>query len=783
MKMSIFVFLISLLFGIRYSFAQNSIYKTSNEVRHSVVSFDLTDVKLLDSPFKNAMELDEKYLLELEPDRLLSWFRKEAGLKPKGEVYGGWESDQVAGHTLGHYLSACAMMYASTGNKKLLDRVNYIIEELDTCQIANGDGYLAAIPKGKQLFKEISERNIISNRTSAFRLNGIWSPWYTIHKLFAGLLDAQKYCGNQKALEIAVELGNWAFKTTKNLTRDEFQHMLVCEYGGMNEALAELYSRTGDKKYLELADKFFDDTVLVPLENQKDILDGLHSNTQIPKIIGLTRLYELTGNEKYITAAKFFWKTVVNHHTYVIGGNSEDEHFGKADDLSARLDSNTCETCNTYNMLKLTRKLFELDPKPEYAEFYERALYNHILASQNPKTGMMCYYVPLEPGSYKDYSTPFNSFWCCVGTGMENHSKYGRNIYYHNNDSLLVNLFIASKVKWAEKGLTITQQTEFPNIGKAKFIFNCNNPSEFSFLVRSPEWSSNGIKITINGEAQNITKSATGYISLKRNWNNGDIVEVNLSMSLHLERMTSDSSKVAIMYGPLVLAGKLGPVNDPAIEKIDYVPDLVFGNKDLDEWIKPVKGEANTFQTINAGHPRDITLIPFYKAHDERYSVYWNVYSPAEWKIRSVEIKKEKENIKKIQEASIDFVHPGITEQETSHNYKGEKTGTGEEDHTTWRDAYDSGWMSYILKISPDKPVNLVCKYWGGINKVRSFDIFVDDNKIATQKLLNDKPGRFFFVTYPIDKKLTTGKGEITVKFSAGKKEIAGGVFGIWTTK
>jgi uncharacterized protein len=772
--------IIILFMTTNISFAQNSIYKVQNSVQHSVTPFDLPEVKLLDGPFKSAMELDEKYLLEIDPDRLLSWFRKEAGLKPKGEVYGGWESDQLAGHTLGHYLSACSMMYASTGNKELLKRVNYIIDELDTCQTANGNGYVAAIPGGKQLFKEISERNIITNKTSGFSLNGIWSPWYTIHKLFAGLLDAQRYCGNQKALDIAVKLGDWAYNTTKDLTRSEFQHMLVCEYGGMNEALAELYSRTGNTKYLELAEKFFDDKVLVPLENQEDILDGLHSNTQIPKIIGLERLYELTGNVKYLDAAKFFWKIVVKYHSYVIGGNSENEYFGKPDDLSARLDSNTCETCNTYNMLKLTRKLIELDPKPEYEEFYERALYNHILASQNPETGMMCYFMPLQPGAHKDYSTPYNSFWCCVGTGMENHSKYGRNIYYYNNDSILVNLFIASKVDWAKKGITITQQTEFPNSGKVKFIINCKSPVKLSFLIRRPDWSGESFNVSVNSKKLNPLRVDNGYVMINRTWSNKDVVEVDLSMSLHLARMTDDSSKAAIMFGPLVLAGELGPLNDPSTENIDYVPVFVPGNKKLNEWIKPLKGAVNTFQT-NAGHPRNVTLVPYYKVYDKRYSVYWDILTPGEWKIPSMEIKKEKANIKKIESASIDYVHPGIDEQEVRHNFKGENTGTGEEDHMQWRAANSSGWMSYNLKVSAQKPISLVCKYWGGVDKKRSFDIYVDNQRIATQVLHNDKPGKFIFVTYPLDTKLTTGKKEITVKFQPNNNSVAGGLFGLWT--
>jgi len=754
-----------------------------NKINSSVAPFDLTEVKLLDSSFKKAMDLDEKYLLSLAPDRLLSWFRKEAGLEPKGEVYGGWESDQVAGHTLGHYLSACSMMYASTGNKKLLDRINYIVDELDACQSANGNGYLGAIPGGKQLFKEISERNIISEETSGFRLNGIWSPWYTIHKMFAGLLDVQKYCDNKKALEIAKKFGAWAWNTTKNLARDEFQKMLICEYGGMNETMAELYARTGDKKYLELAEEFFDNKVLLPIINHSDSLNGLHSNTQIPKIIGLLRIYELTGKDNYLSAAKFFWNIVVKHHSYVIGGNSENEYFGKADNLSARLDSNTCETCNTYNMLKLTRELYKLDPKESYIEFYERALYNHILASQNPETGMMCYFVPLEAGAFKTFSTPFNDFWCCVGSGMENHSKYGRNIYFHNNDSLIVNLFIPSKVYWNEKGISITQQTDFPNSGKSKFIINCGTPEEFSFLIRYPAWSDENLNVSINGKKQSIANNPGSYITLNRKWENGDIIEIDLSPSLHLETMKDDPKKAVILYGPIVLAGLLGPENDLKAEQPDYVPYLVVKDRKINQWISRLPGSENEFHTIKAGRPRDIILRPFYLVHNYRYNVYWNFLTYEEWQEKQKKIRNEISAYKNLMHTSVDFVHPGIEESENVHNFKGEKSNAGEEARNKWRVANYGGWMSFDLKINSNDPVKLVCRYSGSVKKEREFDIYVDDEKVASQTLNKDNPGGFIDVTYKLDEKLTKGKDKITVKFVALSGGVAGGVFGIWTTK
>lgn len=366
--------------------------------------FELSKVRLLDSPFKRAMERDGSYLLLLEPDRLLSRFRSEAGLEPKAPPYGGWEGMGVAGHSLGHYLSTCSMMFASTGDERFLQRVNYIVDELEIYQRAHGDGYVAAIPDGRRVFREISQGII---RAKPFDLNGVWVPWYTLHKLFAGLLDAHRYCGNEKALQVAKHLADWAESVTANLTDDQFQQMLACEHGGMVEVLAELYARTGEERYLNLAKRFYHKAVMDPLARGVDCLPGLHGNTQVPKVIGMARLYELTGERvPYRVIAEFFWERVVKHHCYVIGGFTDGEMFGEPDRLSDRLGTNTAEVCKTYNLLKLTKQLFSWSPSVEKADYYERALYNHILASQNPDDGMMCYYVPLRAGSFKTYSTP-----------------------------------------------------------------------------------------------------------------------------------------------------------------------------------------------------------------------------------------------------------------------------------------------------------------------------------------------------------------------------------------
>ncbi|HEU4931863.1 MAG TPA: glycoside hydrolase family 127 protein, partial [Pyrinomonadaceae bacterium] len=471
-----------------------------DRVQREAEEFRLEDVRLLDGPFKHAMLKDAEYLLRLDPDRLLSGFRKEAGLKSKAETYGGWESMTIAGHSLGHYLSACALMFAATGDTRFRERVNYMVAELDECQRANGNGYVAAIPNGKKIFQEVSAGDI---RVKPFDLNGGWVPWYTLHKLFAGLLDAHRYLPSKQALGIAVKLADWADTTVAKLTEEQFQRMLGCEHGGMNEVLAELYGRTGNEKYLQLSRRFHHKAVLEPLASREDRLQGLHANTQIPKLIGLARRYELTLDAGDKTAAEFFWQRVVHHHSYVNGGNSDGERFGPPDKLSDRLSPNTSETCNTYNMLKLTRHLFEWNASAEYADYYERALYNHILASQDPNDGMVCYYVPMKAGSKKLYSKPFDDFWCCVGTGMENHAKYGEAIYFHNHDTLWVNLFSPSELNWREKGLSLRQETLYPEGDKVNFTVKAQRPTNFSMRLRYPGWANN-VSVAVNGRPETV---------------------------------------------------------------------------------------------------------------------------------------------------------------------------------------------------------------------------------------------------------------------------------------
>ena len=551
MKRFFFIFLIPGFLNVSYIGAQSYVPEKINKmqvpdvVASKVYSVPIQMVKLLDGPFKKAMEADASYLLTIEPDRLLADFRSHAGLKPKAERYGGWESSGLAGHTLGHFLSASSLQYVSTGDTRFLDKVNYIINELEICQPAR-NGYLGAIPKEDSIWAEVQKGNI---RSRGFDLNGAWSPWYTVHKIMAGLLDAYLYCNNNKALEIQKKFANWSENLLKNLNDDQIQKMLLCEYGGMNEVLVNTYALTKDKRYLDLSYKFHDRRVLDSLALGKDVLSGKHSNTQIPKLIGSIRRYELTGNADDKVRAEFFWNTVVNHHTYAAGGNSNYEYFGPADQLNETLTDNTMETCNTYNMLKLTRHLFALDPNASYFDYYENGLYNHILSSQNHDDGMMCYFVPLRMGGRKRFSNPYNTFTCCVGSGMENHVKYGEAIYAAGADgSLYVNLFIASELSWAENNRQLKMETSLPENNNVLFTFTNDRPVTYTLKIRHPKWANAGITLLVNGKEESVNADDKGYLNIKRRWKKDDKVELKFDLSLYAVSMPDNKDRQAFFY-------------------------------------------------------------------------------------------------------------------------------------------------------------------------------------------------------------------------------------------
>ncbi|HXG35195.1 MAG TPA: beta-L-arabinofuranosidase domain-containing protein [Bryobacteraceae bacterium] len=758
-------------------------------------AFDLTRVRLLEGPFRHAQELDKKYLLDLDPDRLLSRFRKFSGLEPKAPEYTGWEAQTISGHTLGHYLSALALMYASTQDRRLLERANYIVDELALAQQAKGTGFVGGFPEADRLWQEIRAGQI---KSEPFNLNGIWVPWYTTHKLMAGLRDAYLLCGNGKALEILVRLSDWALELTDKLTDEQMQRMLATEHGGMLETLADVYALTADPRYLKLAQRFYHRAILDPLADRKDILTGLHGNTQIPKVIGAARLYALTAEDRLRTLARFFWEKVVYERSFVNGGHGENERFFAPDRFAENLTSRTAETCNTYNMLKLTRHLFAWEPSAAIADFYERALYNHILASQHKETGMMIYLCSLKPGHFKVFNTPYESFWCCTGTGFENHAKYGDSIYFYDDEGLYVNLFIASELDWREKGLKIRQETNYPEQPMTRFRFEAAQPVRAALRVRHPWWAPAALRISVNGRRVGAPSKPGGYAVLTREWKIGDVVEVVFPMRLHLESLPGDPNRVAVLYGPVLLAGALGKESmEPPIPygkgQLDYdglpageVPVIVAPERDPEKWFRRIPGQLRfaaarreLFRGLGSSGTAAPELAPFYDLWDQRYTVYWHYFTPEAWKKTVAEFEQDGRRTRTWADRLTDVFNPGRIRDEREHNFRGQRSSSEEMGLRRYRQAAPGGWFSFEMKVEPGQPMELVCRYWGG-HGGRSFDILVEETRIGSQTLKREKPGEFFEVRYAIPRALTQGKDKVTVKFQAHPKQGAGPLFQAW---
>jgi uncharacterized protein len=610
-------------------------FTIQDKLKPAVHSFDLQDVRLLDSRFKQNMEREQKWLLSIGANQLLHSFRTNAGVYAGNEggyfvvkKLGGWESldCELRGHTTGHILSGLALMYASTGDKVYKMKADSLVAGLAEVQrVLNQDGYLSAYPQ------ELINRNIAGQR--------VWAPWYTLHKIFSGLIDQYLYTDNKQALQVASKMGSWAYKKLQPLTAQQRTQMLRNEFGGINESFYNLYAITGNKEYQWLAEFFYHNEALDPLKEGKDILEKKHANTYIPKLLGLTRNYELEGQGEGYKIADFFWRTVVDHHSFATGSNSDKEKFFKSDNQSEHLTGYTGESCNVYNMLKLTNHLFSHTANVKYTDYYEKALFNHILGQQDPATSMISYFLPMLPGAHKVYSTPNNSFWCCVGSGFENQAKYGEAIYHHNSGGLYVNLFIPSELNWKEKGITLRQETSFPEEGSTRLTLKIKKPLTTALHIRYPAWAVAGATVKVNGKTILVKEKPGSYITLQRTWNDGDQVEIAYPMTLRTIATNDNPKKVAFAYGPIVLAGPTGtegfdkpaPYSNPQLYNDYYtynynVPANIIKTLDLDvkkpdAFIKPVVGEKLTFKTVKEG----LILKPLYDIHRERYVVYWDV--------------------------------------------------------------------------------------------------------------------------------------------------------------
>jgi hypothetical protein len=752
-----------------------------------VQPFALDEVQLLDSPFKQAQEFDRQYMLKLEPDRLLAPFYREAGLTPKAESYGSWENTGLDGHTAGHYLSALAFMYAATGDPEMLKRLNYMVNELALCQKANGNGYIGGIPGSKDFWADIAAGHVQD-------IGKKWVPWYNLHKTFAGLRDAWLVCGNEQAKEVLIAFADWCAAEVSNLSDDQMQQMLQVEHGGMNEVLADVYAITGDKKYLDLAKRFDHQAILGPLEAGRDELDGLHANTQIPKIVGFQRIADLSGDPSLHFAAQFFWETVTEHRSVVIGGNSTKEHFNPANDFTSMIANREGpETCNSYNMAKLTQDLFDADPQARYADFTERILYNHILTTID-EHGLV-YFTPMRPGLYRTYATAGESFWCCVGTGMENHAKYGGFIYAHKPGALYVNLFIPSVLDWKEQGVTLRQETKFPDEPKTHLALKLNQPSAFTVYVRHPGWVKKGaFQVTVDGTAQPDDSAPSSYVAITRTWKDGDTIDLNLPMETSFERLPDGLDDVAFLYGPLVLAASTGDndmtglyagggrwdhiPNGPLLP-LDQAPFLVCPPDEIAQAIQPVPNEPMTFTLGDNLLPekyRTLKLVPFYHLPETRYVIYWQHVVPEQYQQIVDKLAVEEKAALALDRITVDRVAPGEQQPEIDHHFQSENSSTGYFEDRHWRDA--RAWFSYDLKTVPDKPLALAVTYWGGDDK-RNFSILANDTEIAHVSLTGEKPGEFETVTYPLPSDLIAKapNGVLIIKFAAQLGSVAGGIF------
>lgn len=746
-------------------------------VPESARALPLSSVRLLPSAYADAVQANQAYLLRLSADRFLHNYHKFAGLPVKGAIYGGWESDTIAGEGLGHYLSALALMHAQTGAPALKPRIDYIVAELARVQQAQGDGYIAGFMRkrkdgtvvdGKEIFPEIMRGEI---RSAGFDLNGCWVPLYNWHKVFAGLFDAQTYAANDQALQVAVGLAGYIDKVFAALNDEQVQQVLNCEHGGINESFAELYARTQDKRWLALAQRLYHTKVLLPLTQGRDELANLHSNTQIPKLLGLARLHELTGRQSDAAAVDFFWKRVTQHHSYVIGGNGDREYFSAPDTIAAHITEQTCEACCSYNMLKMTRHLYSWAPDAAYFDYYERTHLNHILAHQNPRTGMFTYMTPLMSGVAREYSSEENDFWCCVLSGMESHAKHGDSIYWENGDTLFVNLYIPSTVEWKGTGAKLELNTRYPYEGDVDLkLRGLASQRQFTLALRIPAWAGKHA-VLVNGKplAAPLEK---GYALIRRRWKAGDTVRLSLPLDLRLESAAGNDKVVALLRGPMVLAADLGAADKP----YSGVAPALVGADILGAFAAADKSKA-VYRSVGTGRPGDMKFAPFFALYERRAAVYFNAYNEAEWAASEVAFRKEEARLKDLAERSVDVMHLGEMQPERDHDLQSDISYPVSYRGRNGRDARTGGYFSFRMKCASG-PLVLQASYWGE-ERNRDFHISVDGERIARVKLDGGHPGVFIDREYPVPERLTAAKSSVVVRFDPEPGHTAGPVFGV----
>ncbi|MEO7932623.1 MAG: beta-L-arabinofuranosidase domain-containing protein [Chthoniobacterales bacterium] len=754
---------------------------------------DASHVRLLPgSPFYDRQELHRTgYVGRLDPDRLLFEYRKLAGLpQPAGITagYGSWDSGFIRGHMAGHYLSAASRMAAATGDDSFRKKAAYLVAELAKCQQAlKQDGYLAAFPSVALDWQEGASKNS----------GGVVVPYYTLHKIMAGLVDAHHYLGNKQALDVALKLSAYLQKRLLSLPPDQIERMFrtdqsrnpQTEFGGMADVLSELYAITGDKKQLELAALFNRPWLIDPLAANEDRLKSLHANTHVAQLAGIARYANLTGDAADLRASENFWAMVTRHHSFAIGGNSYKEWFD-APDVEAgpsindgkRLPPTTAESCNTQNMLKLTARLIERTPgRAYYADYFERALYNHLLATIAPDTGAMTYFTPL----HGDFRTYLDGTHCCVGSGIENTARYNEGIYFQHPGHLWVNLYIPSALDWTAQGLAIKQEGFPPFTDTVRLtVVRAARPAESTLHLRVPGWLSGPVALSINGRPQPATAKPSSYLAVKRVWQTGDVVTLKLPSALRLERAKDVPSMISVFYGPLLLAGRLGHdgMTGDFADKDAYlklppapVPAIINAAANPSDWLTLADASTLTFKTHDVGPASGIVFQPLYAVHHERYSVYWELADAAA--MASPTTPAPNASAKEATSV-LDRVIIGDTDSERAHDLSAEQSLTGHVANYSWRDAAPNGAFSYVLALPTVPKSTLICTYWGS-DRDRTFDIVVNGVVVATQTLEGRQPGKAIEVAYPLPPESLTGQQNLTVRFQGSNQGRVGGLFGL----
>ena len=774
--------------------AQDKLYKDE---------FPLGDITLLDGPLKHARDLNVQVLLKYDCDRMLAPYRKEAGLQPRKPSYPNW--DGLDGHVGGHYLSALAIN-AATGNEECRKRMEYMISELQLVLDANNQrpeawchNYIGGVPNSAKMWTAFSKGDFGP-------YFGTWAPFYNIHKMYAGLRDAWLYCGNEQAKNLFLKFCDWAVDITRDLNDEQMEKMLGNEHGGMNEVLADAYAITGEQKYLNCARRFSHKLLLVPMEEGKDCLDNMHANTQIPKVIGYQRIAELAHDVQYHNASEYFWEIVTRQRSLAFGGNSRREHFPTKENCIDYInDIDGPESCNTYNMLKLTEDLNRVKPDGMYGDFYETAMFNHILSAQHPQHGGYVYFTSARPRHYRNYSAPNEAMWCCVGTGMEDHGKYGQFVWTHDkgvkaeDDALYVNLFVASELNWKDRKMVIRQQTAFP-YAESSVVEVAKGKGTFILKVRKPSWCENFTVKGVGFDADSYEEN--GFVCMKRKWKKGDQVKISMPMHAYIKPMINVPQYVAIMYGPILLGMKTGTEDMRGLIADDSRFGQYAGGKklaldeapillpkhldDIAKNLKPVPGKPLHFKlATRMENAIDGELQPFFEIHDSRYMMYWLALGENDYKAYMQKLADEEKARQALEARTVDKVNPGEQQPETNHNMEADVTERGNTEGVFFRDARDGHFFSYLMQTKGETNLSLQLKFWGQDEwRTSEFDIYVNDKLLCSVNNSHRwRTTQFKTVDYAIPSEFVKGKKEIRVKFVAHKGKQVGQIYGVRLVK